>query len=84
MMFVFISSGWRSLRLVVLVFEGCLELHGGALLFVVGCLFIVRLLRLVILVFEECLELCGGVLLFNVGCWLLDDHYDWSYWFYGC
>ena len=26
----------RSLRLVVLVFEGCLELHGGVLLFIVA------------------------------------------------
>ena len=38
MMFVFISSWWRSLRLVVLVFEGCLELYGGVLLLAVGCL----------------------------------------------
>ena len=28
----------QSLRLVVLVFEECLELHGGVLLFAVGCL----------------------------------------------
>ena len=28
----------RSLRLVILFFEECLELHGGVLLFVVGCL----------------------------------------------
>ena len=38
MMFVFIGSWWRSLRLVVLVVGCCLELHGGVLLFAVGCL----------------------------------------------
>ena len=38
MMFVFIGSWWRSLRLVMLVFEGYLELHGGVLLLAVGCL----------------------------------------------
>ena len=32
MMFVFIRSGWRSLRLVVLVFKESLELHGGVTL----------------------------------------------------
>ena len=70
----------RSLRLVVLVFEECLELHGGVTL-CCRLLVIVRSLRLVILVFKECLELHGGVLLFDVGCWLLCDRYVWSYWF---
>ena len=68
MMFVFIGSGWQSLRLVALVFEECLELHGGVLLLVVGCLFIVQSLQLVILFSKECLELCGGVVLFIVDC----------------
>ena len=82
MMFVFIGSGWRSLRLVVLVFEGCLGLHGGVLLFIVGCLFIVRSLRLVVLFFEECLKLThGGVLLYGVELLFIVDRYNWSYWF---
>ena len=76
MMFVLIGFWWGSLRLVVLVFEGYLELHTCCRLLVV-----VRSLRLVILFFEECLELSGGVLLFVVGCWLLCDHFVWSYWF---
>ena len=70
----------RSLRLVILVFEECLELHGGVTL-CCRLLVIARSLRLVVLVFEECLELSRGVLLFVVGCWLLCDRYDWSYWF---
>ena len=36
MMFVFIGSWWRSLWLVVLVFEECLKLRRGVLLFIVG------------------------------------------------
>ena len=38
MMFVFIGSWWRTLRLVMLVFEGYLGLHGGVLLLIVACL----------------------------------------------
>ena len=44
----------RLLWLVILVFEECLELHGGVLLFAVERLVILRLLRLVVLVSEYC------------------------------
>ena len=38
MMYLFIGSGWRSLRLVVLVFGLCSEFCGCVLLLAVGCL----------------------------------------------
>ena len=50
----------RSLRLVVLVFEECLELLWGGATLRCRLLVIVPLVRLVILVFEECLELLWG------------------------
>ena len=54
----------QSLRLVILVFEECLELLRGGVTLRCRLLVIVQSLRLVILVFEECLELLqGGVTL---------------------
>ena len=81
MMFVFIGSWWRLLRLVVLVFGWCLELHGGVLLFAVGCLLLCDCYVWSYWFSKECLELHGGVLLFVVGCLLFCDRYVWSYWF---
>ena len=60
MMFVFVVSGWRSLRLVVLVFERCPELHWGVFLFVVGCFFLCDYYDWSYWFLEECLELMRG------------------------
>ena len=80
-MFVFVGSGWRSLRLVVLVFERCPELTWGCVTLGVGCLLLCDHYVWSDWFSKNVLNLCGGVLLYGVGCWLLDDHYDWSYWF---
>ena len=71
----------RPLPLVLLVFEECLELHRGVLLFVVGCLLLGKHYVWSYWFSKNVLNFDGGVLLFVVGCLLLGECYAWSYWF---
>ena len=81
MMFVFVGSGWRSLRLVVLVFERCPELMQGCVTLGVDCLLLCDRYEWSYWFSKNVSNLCRGVLLYGVGCWLLCDRYVWSDWF---
>ena len=70
----------QLLRLVILVFEECSELHGEGLLFVVGCWLLCDHYVWSYWFSKDVLNFTGG-LLFIVGCWLLCNRYVWSYWF---
>ena len=71
----------RSLQLVLLFSEECLELRGSVLLFSVGCWLLCDHYIWSYWFSKNVSNLHGGVLLLNVDCWLLGDRYDWSYWF---
>ena len=71
----------RLLCLVVLVFEECLELCGGVLLFAVGCLLLCDHYVWSYWFWKNVSNFAVVCLLFNVGCWLPSDCYIWSYWF---
>ena len=63
----------RLLRLVVLVFEGCPELYGEVLLFIVGCWLLCDRYVWSYWFSKNVLNFVREVLLFIVGCWLLCD-----------